>query len=114
MSFMARTAKHFLVSRAARLFRQEIEKAGLDNLKIVAEAGNSIVGAYLDYCSAEEKAQINRDLGSLLQFGVTPDMVFEELIRQMPELAPIIEGKKGYKKTEVEKLLSFLKEEKAK
>lgn len=113
MSFMARTAKHFVVIRAARLFREELEKAGLDNLKKLAEASISIVGTYLDYCSAEKKAQIKRDLGTLLQMGITSDMVFEELIRQMPELAPIIEGKEGYKKAEVEKLLSFLKEEKA-
>ncbi len=110
MSFMARTAKHFLAIKAARFFRQELEKAGLDNLKMLAEAGSSIVGTYLDYCSAEEKAQIKRDLGTLLQMGVTPDMVFQELIRQMPELAPIIEEKEGYKKSEVDKFLSFLKE----
>jgi len=110
MSFMARSAKHFLVIKAARLFRQELEKAGLDNLKTLAEAGISIVGTYLNGCSPQEKAQIKRDLGTLFQMGVTPDMVFEELIRQMPELAPIMEGKEGYKKTEVEKFLSFLKE----
>ena len=114
MSFMARTAKHFLVIKAARLFRQEIEKAGLDNLKILAESGISIVGTYLDGCSPQEKAQIKRDLGTLLQMGITPDMVLEELTKQFPELAPIMEGKEGYKKAEVEKLASFLKEEKAK
>ncbi|MBA7683124.1 hypothetical protein ES703_91482 [subsurface metagenome] len=110
MSFMARTAKHLLAIRAARLFRQELEKAGLENLKTLAEGGISIVGTYLAGCSPQEKGQIKRDLGTLLQMGVTPDMVFEELVKQMPELAPIIAGKKGYKKTEVEKLLSFLKE----
>ena len=110
MSFMARTAKHFLAIKAARFFRQELEKAGLDNLKMLAEAGISIVGTYLDGCSPNEKAQIKRDLGGLLQMGVTPDMVFQELTRQMPELAPIIEEKAGYKTAEVEKLLSFLKE----
>jgi len=110
MSFMARSAKHFLVIKAARLFRKELEKAGLDNLKTLAEAGISIVGTYLDGSSPSEKAQIKRDLSGLLQMGVTPDMVFEELIRQMPKLAPIIGGREGYKKTEVEKLLSFLKE----
>ncbi|MBA7715001.1 hypothetical protein ES703_124038 [subsurface metagenome] len=67
------------------------------------------MGTYLDSCSPQEKEQIKRDLDNLLQMGVTPDMVFEELTRQMPELAPIIEKKEGYKKTEVEKLLSFLK-----
>ncbi len=113
MSFMSRTAKHLLVIKAARLFRKELEKAGLDNLKTLAEAGISIVGTYLDGCSPQEKGQIRRDLGALLQMGVTPDMVLEELVGQMPELAPIIGGKEGYKKTEVEKLISFLKEEKA-
>ncbi|MBA7543917.1 hypothetical protein ES705_36260 [subsurface metagenome] len=110
MSFMARTAKHLLAIRAARLFRQELEKAGLDNLKTLADAGISIIGTYLNGCSPQEKEQIQRDLGTLLQMGVTPDMVFEELTGQMPELAPIIEKKEGYKKAEVEKLVSFLKE----
>ena len=109
MSFMARSARHFMTIKAARLFRKELEKAGLANLKTLAEAGISIVGTYLDGCSPSEKTQIKRDLGGLLQMGVTSDMVFEELVKQMPELAPIIAGKEGYKKTEVEKLLSFLK-----
>ena len=110
MSFMARTARHFLVIKAARQFRQEIEKAGLDNLKILAGAGKSIVGTYLDGCSPQEKAQYKQSLGALLQMGVTPDMVFEELTRQMPKLALIIKQKESYKKAEVEKLISFLKE----
>ena len=114
MSFMQRSARHFMVIKAARLFRKELEKAGLDNLKTLAEAGISIVGTYLAGCSPNEKAQIKRDLGGLLQFGVTPDMVLDELVKQMPELAPIMEGKEGYKKAEVEKLTSFLKEERAK
>ncbi|MBA7535584.1 hypothetical protein ES705_27842 [subsurface metagenome] len=42
--------------------------------------------------------------------GVTPDMVLDEMCRQMPQLVPIIEKKEGYKKSEVEKLLSFVKE----
>ena len=110
MSFMARSARYFLVIKGARLFRKELEKAGLDNLKTLAEANISIVGTYLAGCSPSEKAQIKQELGALLQMGVTSDMVFEELIKQMPELSLIIEGKKGYKKTEVEKLLSFVKE----
>ena len=77
MSFMARTAKHLLAIRAARLFRQELEKAGLENLKTLAEGGISIVGTYLAGCSPQEKGQIKRDLGTLLQMGVTPDMLFK-------------------------------------
>lgn len=110
MTFTSRVAHHFLVIKAARFFRQEIEKAGLDNLKILVEAGHSIVGTYLNGCSTQEKARIRRDLNDLLQMGITPDMVFLELIRQIPELAPIMERKEGYKKGEIEKLEQFLKE----
>ena len=38
-SFSGRVAKHFLVINAAKEFKKEIEKAGLDNLKILADNG---------------------------------------------------------------------------
>lgn len=110
MTFASRVAHHFLVIRAARQFRQEIEKAGLETLEVLANAGTSIVGTYLNGCSPQEKATYRRDLNTLLQMGITPDMILTELVRQMPELAPIIEGKEGYKMTEIEKLEAFLKE----
>jgi len=109
-SFMAHTAKHFLVIKAARQIKNEIEKAGLDNLKILAENGVSLVGTYLNGCSPQEKATYKRDLGALLQMGVTVDMLLEEVARQMPQLAPIMEGKEGYKKIELQNLERFLKE----
>ncbi len=109
MTFMQRSAKHFVVIRAARQIKQEIEKAGLDNLKILAEAGKSIVGTYLNGCSAQEKATYRRDLNTLLQMGVTPDMLLEEVIRQMHEIAPIIESKQDYKRSEIESLERFLR-----
>ncbi|GAI08161.1 unnamed protein product, partial [marine sediment metagenome] len=46
----------------------------------------------------------------LVQMGVTPDMLLEEVARQMPELAPIMEGRDDYKKTEIQNLEKFLKE----
>jgi len=110
MSIMQRSARHFVLIKAARELRKEIEKAGLDNLKILAEAGTSIVGTYLNGCSAQEKAQYRRDLNALLQLGVTSEMLFSEMTRQMPQLSPIIEGKEDYKKSEIEKLTLFLKE----
>ena len=110
MTFSSRVAHHFLVIKAARQFRQEIEKAGLDNLKILAEAGRSIVGTYLNGCSPQERAKIKGDLNTLLQLGISADMILTELGRQIPEIAPIIEGKEGYKKTEIEKLEQFLRE----
>ncbi|GAI91792.1 unnamed protein product, partial [marine sediment metagenome] len=50
-SYMARTAKYFLTIKAARELKKEIEQAGLDNLIILADAGKSIVGTYLNGCS---------------------------------------------------------------
>lgn len=110
MTFKSRVAHHFLVIKAARQFRQEIEKAGLDNLKILADAGRSIVGTYLNGCSPQERAKIKGDLNTLLQLGINAEMILSELIRQMPELAPIMEAKEGYKKSEIEKLEQFLRE----
>ena len=110
MSFMERSARRFVLIKAARELKKEIEKAGLDNLKILAEAGTSIVGTYLNGCSPQEKARYRGNLNALSQLGVTPEMLFSELTRQMPELSPIIEGKADYKKSEIEKLTLFLKE----
>lgn len=110
MTFTSRVAHHFLVIRAAHQIKQEIEKAGLDNLKILAENGRSIVGTYLNGCSAQEKATYRRDLNALLQMGVTPDMLLAEVARQMPELQPTMEGRDDYKKSEIQNLERFLKE----
>ena len=109
-SFMKRSAKHFLTIKAAREIKQEIEKAGLDSLVLLANNGVSIVGTYLQGCSPQEKATYRRDLNTLLQMGVTPDMLLGEIARQMPELAPIMEGKEGYKKSEIQNLERFLRE----
>ena len=107
-SFSARTAKHFFLIKAARQIKQEIEKAGLDNLKILAENGRSIVGTYLNGCSPQEKAIYRRDLNALLQMGVTSDMLLGEVVRQMPELQPTIDGRDDYKKSEIQNLERFL------
>ncbi|MBA7706440.1 hypothetical protein ES703_115294 [subsurface metagenome] len=109
-NLMKRSAKHFLLIKAAKGFKKEIEKAGLDNLKTLADAGTSIMHTYLNGCSAQEKARIRRDLNALQQMGVTPEMLFTELTRQMPVLAPIMEGREGYKESEVQKVTAFLKE----
>ncbi|GAH38205.1 unnamed protein product [marine sediment metagenome] len=110
MSFTAEVARNFVVRRGARKLRQEIEKAGLDALKILANNGVSIIATYLNGCSPQEKAAHKRDLIAAWQMGITPDMVLSELFRQMPELAPIMEGREGYKRSELEKLELFLKE----
>ena len=114
MTFTSRVARHILVikatKKAAREFEKEIEKAGLNTLKTLAEADVSIVGTYLNGCSPQEKKIRRQELGVLLQMGVTPDMILTELARQMPEIAPIIESKQDYKTTEIQHLERFLKE----
>ncbi|MBA7469509.1 hypothetical protein ES705_26278 [subsurface metagenome] len=114
-SLLDRTAKHFLAIKAARQLREEVEKAGLDNLKILADKGISIIETYLNGCSPEEKATYKQDGNTLLKLGVTPDMVLEELVGQNEELATIMEeGGKDYKQSEISKLKAFLEEEEAK
>ncbi|MBA7701422.1 hypothetical protein ES703_110160 [subsurface metagenome] len=110
-SFTARAAQHFLVIKAAKEFKKEIEQAGLDNLKILVDKGISIVATYLNGCSPQEKARYKKDLGALFQMGVTPDMLLEEITRQIPQLAPMMEGKEGYKQTEISKLEAFIRGE---
>ena len=108
-SFTERTARHFMTIKAAKGIKKEIEKAGMDNLKILAENGVSIVGTYLQGCAPKEQAELRRDFNSLLALGITPEMVLDELTRQIPELASIMAGKEGFKKAELQKVSKFLK-----
>jgi ketopantoate hydroxymethyltransferase len=95
--------------KAAKAIKGEIEKAGLDNLKILAEKGVSIVGTYLQGCAPKKQAELRRDFNGLLAMGITMEMVLDEVARQIPELAPIMTGREGYKKAELEKISEFLK-----
>ncbi|GAJ13611.1 unnamed protein product, partial [marine sediment metagenome] len=72
--------------------------------------GKSIVGIYLEGCSPEEKKRRRRDGNTLLQLGVSPEMVLTELASLMPELQPIMVGRDDYKKSELQNLEQFLKE----
>jgi hypothetical protein len=108
-SFTARTARNFMTIKAARMIKKELEKAGMDNLKVLAERGVSIVGTYLQGCSTKEKEAYRSSFNSLLDMGITPEMILDEVSRQMPEIAPIMRGKEGYRKAELEKVREFLK-----
>jgi len=110
-TLLDRTAKHFLAIKAARQLKKDIEKVGLDNLKVLADAGKSIVGIYLEGCSPEEKKRRRRDGNTLLQLGVTPEMILTELANLVPELQSIMEGRDDYKRSELQNLEAFLKEE---
>lgn len=108
-NFMARSARCFMVIKAAREITKEIEKAGLDNLKLLCENGVSIVGTYLNGCTPTEQARLRQQFGALLNFAITPEMVLDTVIGQIPELAPIIEERPDYKKSELQKIGEFLK-----
>ncbi len=111
MSFLNRSAKHFLAIKAARQIREEIEKAGMNDLKALADAGKSIIGIYLKGCSPEEKKKIRQDGNALAKLGVTPEMVLEEVAGQNEELGSIMKNREAYKKNELKNLEAFLKEE---
>ena len=110
MSLLESTARHFLVIKAAREIKAEMEKIGLDDLKVLAEAGHDIADTYLKGCSAEGIAKSRQKFNYLLQMGVTVEMIIAALTRQMPELVPIMEERQGYIKKELEKLVSLLME----
>ena len=109
INFTARAARHLLVIKAAREIRKEIEKAGLANLKVLAEKGVSIVGTYLQALSQKEKEEYRRNFNNLLAMGITPEMVLDEVALQMPEISPIMKSKEGYRKAEIQKVREFLK-----
>ena len=109
IEYSARAARYMLTIKAAREIKQEIEKAGLDNLKILAENGISIIATYLEGCSPKKQAELRRDFNGILTMGVTPEMILDEVACQIPELAPIMKDKEGYRKTELDKVSQFLK-----
>ena len=110
MSFTQRAARHLLTIKAARVIKKDIEKAGMDNLKVLAEKGVSIVGTYLQALSPKEKEEYRRNFNNLLAMGITPEMVLDELSGQMPEISPIMKGKDEYRKAELQNVREFLKQ----
>jgi len=110
MSFMARSALHFMAEKAARGYLAEIMPAGIENLKTLAESGRSIFAIYISGCSDDKKKKLREELAALLKFGVTIDMILEKAARQEPAIKPIMESMPEYRKAEVERIMAFLKE----
>jgi len=109
IGFTQRAARHLLTIKAAKEIKKEIEQAGIDNLKILTERGVSIVGTYLQGCSPKKQEEYRRNFNGLLAMGVTPEMVLDAVTGQIPELAPIMEKRLDYRKTELQKIAEFLK-----
>jgi len=105
------TARYFVLIRAVTDIKNKTKEIGIDNIKTLVEAGRSITEIYLEGISPDKKAQKRREANALLEMGITPEEIWEELIRQMPELAPIIKGKDDYIKSEMKKIEAFVKGE---
>jgi len=110
MSFMARSAQHFMAEKAARSYLAEIMPAGIDNLKTLAESGRSIFLTFLSGCSEEKRKKMRGEFAALLKFGVTVDLVLEKAARQQPEIKPIMESMPEYRKAEIERIMAWVKE----
>lgn len=106
---LQRTARNFILIRAVTDIKNKAKEIGIDNIKTLVEAGRSITDIYLEDCTADKKAQKRREANALIEMGITPEEIWKELIRQMPELAPIIEGKDDYIKSEMKKIEAFIK-----
>ncbi len=103
------TARYFVLIRAVTDIKDRARKIGIDNIKTLVEAGRSITEIYLEDSSPDKKMQKRREANALIEMGITPEEIWEELIRQMPELKPIIEGKDDYIKNEMKKIEAFVK-----
>jgi len=95
--------------KAAREIKNELEQAGEENIRILVTKGVSVVGTFLQACPPKEQAEYRRNFNFLIARGVTPEMVLDELSRQMPKIASIMNAKKGYRDNELEKISEFLK-----
>lgn len=107
-SFTARVARNLIIVKAAKVFKEEIEKAGIDTLTTLVEKGISIVGTYLQGLSPQDKEKYRGYIRNFLKMGVTVDSVLNELYRQIPELSDIMKEKTDYVQTELQKVKEFL------
>lgn len=107
---MSEIARRITVKQLARRIKNRLVKENLNpqHLKALADSGRSIVAIYWSNCSLEEKARLRRSLKNLLRMGITPDIILNEVGRQMPELAPIIFSE-AFRKAELQRLDEFLK-----
>jgi hypothetical protein len=107
MTLLGLTAKKFAIKQAAREISKEIQKAGLDTLLTLGNAGVSIVSTYLKGCPPQKQALYRSDINNLLKMGITFEEVLDEVARQIPQLAPIIQQQE-YKRQELQKITEFL------
>ena len=110
-SILQSTVRYFVLMKAATDIVNKAKQIGIDDIKTLVDAGRSITEIYLESCSPEKKVQKRREAHMLLEVGVTPEELWKEVIRRLPELEPIIEGKDDYIRAEMKKIEEFGKGE---
>ena len=110
-SILQSTGRYFVLIRAATDIVNKAKEIGIDDIKTLVAAGRSITEIYLESCSPDMKVQKRREAHMLLEVGITPEELWGEVIRRMPELKPIIEGKDDYIRAEMKKIEAFIKGE---
>lgn len=105
------TARYFVLIRAATDIVNKAKELGMDNIKTLVDAGRSITEIYLSDCPPEKKVEKRRQANDLFEMGITPEELWQEVIRRLPELGSIIEGKDHYVKAEMGKIEKFVKGE---
>ena len=105
------TARYFVLITAAKDIVNKAKEIGIDDIKTLVEAGRSITEIYIDSISPDKKVAKRQQAKALIEMGITPEEVWEEVTRRMPELEPIIKGKDDYMRAEMKKIEEFLKGE---
>lgn len=103
-------ARYFVLIRAATDIINKAKQIGIDDIRTLVDDGRSITEIYLKDISPEKKVQKRREAQTLLEMGITPEELWAEVIRKMPELGDIIKGKDAYLKSEMKKIEQFVKE----
>ena len=103
--------RYFVLIKAATDIVNKAKQIGIDDIKTLVDAGRSITEIYLESCSPDKKVEKRREATMLLEMGVTPEELWREVIRRLPELEPIIKGKNDYIRAEVKKIEEFVKGE---
>ena len=111
MDILRSTARYFVLIRAVTDIKNKAKEIGIDNIKTLVEAGRSITEIYISSIPEATKVQKRREANALVEMGITPEELWKEVLRRLPELEPIIKGKDDYIRAEMKKIEAFVKGE---
>ena len=105
------TARYFVLIRAATDIANKAKQIGIDDIRTLVDAGRSITEVYLESCPPDKKVEKRREASMLLEMGITPEELWNEVLRRLPELEAIIKCKDEYIRAETKKIEAFVKGE---